>query len=294
MITHLPRMKGMASVYARPRPRFGVRKTSAPCSKTIRGVLSVELSTIKICPLTPARRMPSLHHSTNSPTVSSSFAAGTTMLNSTSPGAVPVGNKCCGASSVVPAISVPSPINPVRNLARAGAAPLNSMDFPASCIIQFPAHGRHSLPQRLLRRIAILPAQCLDLCAIEADDRHVPLPTAIAAGEFKLHIALVQPADFNCQLRNFQNGNIIVRRHVEHVVWRSDLARDCENRSEHILHMDIAFSLRSVAQNPQASRVGLKPAKKIVANTMGLSRTHHICQTQCPTAKAEHVTVGGD
>src|SRR5579884_356574 len=238
--------------------------------------------------------MPSLHQSTNSPTVNSSFAAGTTMLNSTSPGTVPAGNRCCSASSAGPAFSARSPTNSVHNVAPAGAAPLNSMDLPGSCILQFVAHGRHSLPQRLLRRIATFPAQCLDFCAIEADHGHVPFPTAITTRKFKLHVALVQPADFDCQSRNFQNGNIIVRRHVEHVVWRSDLAHDCENGSQNILHMDITFSLGSVAQNPQASRVGLKAAEKIVADAMGLPWTHNIRQPKRPTAKAEHVTVGGD
>src|SRR5207248_628370 len=73
----------MASIYARPTPRFGVRRTSPPCSSTMLGVLSVELSTIRICPDTWARSRPSLHQSMNSPTVISSFIAGITMLNST-------------------------------------------------------------------------------------------------------------------------------------------------------------------------------------------------------------------
>src|SRR5207247_2617707 len=84
----------MASIYARPTPRFGVRRTSPPCSSTMLGVLSVELSTMRICPDTPARSRPSLHQSMNSPTVISSFIAGITMLNSTSSGVVPGGRTC--------------------------------------------------------------------------------------------------------------------------------------------------------------------------------------------------------
>src|SRR6267154_476339 len=90
----------MASIYARPTPRFGVRRTSPPCSSTIDGVLSVELSTMRICPDTPARWRPSLHHSMNSPTVISSFIAGITMLSSTSSGVVPCGRTC----SIAPAL----------------------------------------------------------------------------------------------------------------------------------------------------------------------------------------------
>src|SRR4029077_10734302 len=93
-------MYGSESRYALPTPRFGTRKTSPPCSSTIFGVLSVELSTMRICAVTPARSMPSLHHSMNSPTVISSFIAGMTMLNSTSSGVVPCGRTC----SKVPAL----------------------------------------------------------------------------------------------------------------------------------------------------------------------------------------------
>src|SRR6185436_2473684 len=87
-------MYGSESRYALPTPRFGTRKTSPPCSSTIFGVLSVELSTMRICAVTPARSMPSLHHSINSPTVISSFIAGITMLNSTSSAVVPCGRTC--------------------------------------------------------------------------------------------------------------------------------------------------------------------------------------------------------
>ena len=58
------------------------------------GVLSVELSTMRICPVTPARLRPSLHHSINSPTVTSSFIAGMTMLSCTSPSVMPSGLRC--------------------------------------------------------------------------------------------------------------------------------------------------------------------------------------------------------
>src|SRR4051812_46935755 len=87
-------------MYALPTPRFGTRKTSPPCSSTIFGVLSVELSTMRICAVTAARSMPSLHHSMNSPTVISSFIAGMTMLNSTSSGVVPCGRTCWIASAL--------------------------------------------------------------------------------------------------------------------------------------------------------------------------------------------------
>src|SRR5207237_1250827 len=90
----------MASMYARPTPRFGVRRTSPLCSSTMLGVLSVELSTMRICPDTPARSRPSLHHSMNSPTVISSFIAGITMLSSTSSGVVSCGRRC----SIAPAL----------------------------------------------------------------------------------------------------------------------------------------------------------------------------------------------
>src|SRR4029079_29658 len=50
--------------------------------------------------VTPARSMPSLHHSMNSPTVISSFIAGMTMLNSTSSGVVSCGRTC----SITPAL----------------------------------------------------------------------------------------------------------------------------------------------------------------------------------------------
>src|SRR5262249_29842798 len=87
-------MYGIESRYALPTPRFGTRKISPPCSSTMFGVLSVELSTMRICAATPARSMPSLHHSMNSPTVISSFIAGMTMVNSTSSGVVPGGRMC--------------------------------------------------------------------------------------------------------------------------------------------------------------------------------------------------------
>src|SRR5262245_31475797 len=87
-------MYGIASMYALPTPRFGTRKTSPPCSSTMFGVLSVELSTMRICAVTPARSMPSLHHSMNSPTVISSFIEGMTMLKSTSSGVVSCGRTC--------------------------------------------------------------------------------------------------------------------------------------------------------------------------------------------------------
>src|SRR4029077_9247955 len=97
---HFPRIYGSESMYALPTPRFGTRKTSPPCLSTIFGVLSVELSTMRICALTPAHLMPFLHHSMNSPTVISSFIAGMTMLNSTSSGVVPCGRTC----SIAPAL----------------------------------------------------------------------------------------------------------------------------------------------------------------------------------------------
>src|SRR5215469_6358432 len=93
-------MYGIESMYALPTPRFGTRKTSPPCSSTIVGVSSVELSTMRICAVTPARWMPSLHHSMNSPTVISSFIAGITMLNSTSSGVASCGRTC----SIAPAL----------------------------------------------------------------------------------------------------------------------------------------------------------------------------------------------
>src|SRR5215831_6388613 len=93
-------MYGSESMYALPTPRFGTRKTSPPCSSTIFGVLSVELSTMRICAVTPAHSMPSLHHSMNSPTVISSFIAGMTMLSSTSPGVMLFGRRC----SITPAL----------------------------------------------------------------------------------------------------------------------------------------------------------------------------------------------
>src|SRR5437016_10004393 len=68
------------------------------------GVLSLELSTIRICPVTPARLRPSLHQSTNSPTVISSFKAGTTMLTSTDASVFPLGIRC--AIAVGPAVDV--------------------------------------------------------------------------------------------------------------------------------------------------------------------------------------------
>ena len=56
---------------------------------------------MRICPDTPARSMPSLHHSMNSPTVISSFIAGMTMLNSTSSGVVSSRQNVLDNSSVV-------------------------------------------------------------------------------------------------------------------------------------------------------------------------------------------------
>src|ERR1043166_4557962 len=91
---HFPRMYGIESMYALPTPRLGTRRTSPPFSSTTFGVLSVELSTIRICAVTPARSMPSLHHSMNSRTVISSFIAGITMLNSTSSPVVWFGRRC--------------------------------------------------------------------------------------------------------------------------------------------------------------------------------------------------------
>src|SRR5438876_588552 len=55
---------------------------------------------MRICPDTPARSRPSLHHSMNSPTVISSFIAGITMLSSTSSGVVSCGRRC----SIAPAL----------------------------------------------------------------------------------------------------------------------------------------------------------------------------------------------
>src|SRR3569833_2940574 len=48
MRTYLPRIYGRLSMYARPRPRFGVDSTRAPRSRAISFVRSVELSMIRI------------------------------------------------------------------------------------------------------------------------------------------------------------------------------------------------------------------------------------------------------
>ena len=69
-------------MYARPRPRFGTRSTRAPPASASSGVSSVELSTIRISPTTPAAARPSWHHATKSLTVSSSLSAGITIDSS--------------------------------------------------------------------------------------------------------------------------------------------------------------------------------------------------------------------
>src|SRR5437762_1510256 len=101
------------------------------------GVLSLELSTIRICPVTPACLKPSLHQSTNSPTVISSFRAGTTMLMSTAAIALPLGMRW--------AIAVVSASDGV---------------VVALVTFQFLAHCHHGIFQGLSGVTPAAPPQC--------------------------------------------------------------------------------------------------------------------------------------
>src|SRR5438105_2617066 len=108
------------------------------------GVLSVELSTIRICPVTPARTRPSLHQSTTTQTVISSFKEGTTMLSSTGPGRVPGGVRC-------------------------------STDVVPSAIVQFHDHRLHRISDCFSRRTPGLPTQLRNLRAVKANDWNITL-----------------------------------------------------------------------------------------------------------------------
>src|SRR5438105_7957071 len=122
------------------------------------GVLSLELSTIRICPAMPARLKPSLHQSTNSPTVISSFKAGTTMVMSTDAVALPLGMRWV--------IAVGS--------ATGGVA-------AALATFQFLAHCHHGIPQGPSAATPAAPAKAHIFRATNLHARHIAHPPGLAS-----------------------------------------------------------------------------------------------------------------
>src|SRR5688572_4843136 len=178
------------------------------------GVSSVELSTMRICAVTPARWMPSLHQSTNSPTVIRSFSAGTTILRSTSPSVAFSGSKC-------------------RILGD-------------SLMAQFLPHCLKRSLHRLAGAALALPSQAGDLRRIKAHDGDVAFPPTISAGKFEGDI--FQSGDFHREIRDFTDGDIVARGDIEDIVDAAVARISKKDGIEDIRDMDVAFALTAVAE----------------------------------------------
>ena len=158
-------------MYARPRPRFGVRGARAPAQARSRRAVGRAVDDEDLS-ADAGLASPSWHHSTNSPTVICSLSAGTTMLIS---GSAP--------SSSPRGTNAPCRLGPTRcpRRSRRQSLPAGNARASISAIIA-PSESRIACAQVRRQR------QPSDLIFdIQHDYRDIALPAAIAAGMLVAH-----------------------------------------------------------------------------------------------------------
>ncbi len=186
-------------MYARPRPRFGVRRTRAPPASASSVVRSLPLSMIRISPTTPAFFIPSWHQATKSAIVSCSFNAGMTIDSSGSATSL-AGSRSSTSGSTSAAGT--------RFTAGEGGAVTSS---PLSCRGSSPA-STGAAPRAWSARSASRARGCGAVSRRTIG--HVPLPAPVAAGVGEDDPFLGQADALDRQRGDLGDRDVVAGRHV--------------------------------------------------------------------------------
>src|SRR5580704_3620108 len=171
------------------------------------GERSLEESTISTSPLTPAVASPSVHQSTNSPTVSSSFRQGTTIETSTDSCSV---SSASGSSVEVLTVHLPCGLGDV---------------------------GVDGVEQSLGRGVGAAPAQRGEAVAAEAHDRHVALPPARAARVLVADALQAHP--LHHEVGDLAHRDVVAGAGVEDLKALPPAVEQGEHRRDHVGDVDV-------------------------------------------------------
>ena len=64
------------------------------------------------------------------------------------------------------------------------------------------------------------------------------------------------------------------------LAWVHQLGRGGTHRFDHVVNMNVRFALLAVAQDSQTIGLHAQAANKIEADSVGLTRTHHVAETK--------------
>src|SRR5216683_1276449 len=147
--------------------------------------------------------------------------------------------------------------------------------------------------QRFPGAAATAPTEITYTVRIEADNRHIALPPAIAARIFKARMHWQREA-FYRELRDFRDRYVVSGCHIESFKLLRAVAIRVQHRGDHIGNMNIGFTLSSVAKNRQAGRIGSQATNEVEAYAMRLARPYNVTEAKRATAKVEHKAIGTD
>ena len=100
-----------------------------------------------------------------------------------------------------------------------------------------------------------MPAQGLDLRAIETNDRHVAFPAAVAARELIPCFTWSEAAYLDRQFRNFSDSNVVISGNVKDIILAGRAQFREANRFQDVLDMDVTFLLSAIAKDAQTRRI---------------------------------------